>query len=752
LLSHIDSQVASQPDAPASARWLDPLLIAVAWAVLCLPWLREVSYIGGDSINVFYPQSVFVTSSLRRGEAPWWNPFEYGGVPVLADPQGLIFTPHTLIGLLFGRHYTLQLFDITTLACLLGGALALHRYGRLQANGRFFPLLGAIVFMAGGVAASRLQHVPQIFSYALLPLQLLALRPVCVRPGIRSGVALAVALLGGLLNINQVAFLSAFALAPFFVFHLCRSAERPRALLTAAGAAAAAAVIASPVLASILEYIPLSNREALPLAASAGNSLPFFDVASVALPGLFGVLRPQNGFWPPTDVSQDHLYIGILPVLVVMRTAARRPRDAWLPALCLAMAVLWFVFALGTHTPLYPAVFRHLPGFDAFRRPADGAFLLNFTVATLLVTTPARGARLLPSLPTVAIALAIAALCMAAWFALAGYAARVGHTADLLYSGRQAALFLAVLVAGGLLLRLDRRLFQRLAPGLALLFAVADLAASGRFDAAIAPPYSLSPGAQRYGHVKPADFQNVALDQTLRFLRDNGAASDTERFRIEALGGMLAGTMPMVYRIATTQGYNPMIPLAYAAIFGQQDLSRFAKQFTQAASGFDSDLYRQVGLRYLLLDRMIMDYPGGLGDVGTAILRIRPLLAADAGAKLLPVGGAYEIWELPGAYPKAFIADSVDDAATPRGCALLQYRNTKLDIACDAPHAARLVVNDTFAPGWSACVNGEPAPVTPYRGLFRGIPVPAGHSQIVLRYDPVPFLRRGRCHAGPLNR
>ena len=729
----------------ASARWLDPLLIAVAWAVLCLPWIFGLSYIGGDSIAVFYPQSLFVTASLRQGEAPWWNPFEYGGLPVLADPQSLIFTPHTLIGLLLGRHYTLQIFDMTTLACLLAGGLALHRYGRLHADNRFFPLLGAIVFMAGGVAASRLEHVPQIFSYALLPFQTLALRAVCVRPGIRSGVALALALAAGFLNINQVVFLSAFALAPFFLFHLFQSGQRLHATLTVAAATVAALLVASPVLASILEYIPLSNRASLSIASSGWFSLPFFDLASIALPGLYGVLQPSDGFWAPTDISQDHLYIGILPVLVVLRTALTQPRHAVLPSLCLAAAVLWFVFALGADTPLYPALFAHVPGFGAFRRPADGAFLLNFSLATLVATTPRRGARLWRPWPRVAIAAAIAAIGMLAGISLVRYATRTGHTADLLYCGQRAAVGLALLLAGGALLRLKNLFHPLIVPGLALMFAVADFATSGRFGAAIGPPYALSPSAQRYSHVKPADAQNAALDETLRYLRDNGATSDTGRFRIEAIGGMLAGTMPMIYRIASTHGYNPMIPRAYATLVGEQDLSREAKQFVGVASGYDSNLYRELGLRYLLLDHMTMDYPGGLGAIGRTLLRLRPLLSADTGAALQPTAGAYEIWEFAGAYPKAFMPGASGDSAAVRACALLQYRNTKLDISCDAVQATALVVNDNFAPGWSACVNDQPAPVTPYHGLFRSIPVPSGHSQIVLRYDPVPFLRVVHC-------
>ena len=83
---------------------------------------------------------------------------------------------------MLGQHFNLHTYDLTSLACILCGGLALHQYGRRYADNRLWPLLGALVFMFGGVASSRLQHVGEIISYSLLPVLLLAIRGACETP------------------------------------------------------------------------------------------------------------------------------------------------------------------------------------------------------------------------------------------------------------------------------------------------------------------------------------------------------------------------------------------------------------------------------------------------------------------------------------------------------------------------------------------------------------------------------------------
>jgi len=46
------------------------------------------------------------------------------------------------------------------------------------------------------------------------------------------------------------------------------------------------------------------------------------------------------------------------------------------------------------------------------------------------------------------------------------------------------------------------------------------------------------------------------------------------------------------------------------------------------------------------------------------------------------------------------------------------------------------VLNDTFAPGWRADVDGEPAPVFRANALVRAVPVDAGRHRVEFAYAP----------------
>jgi hypothetical protein len=63
-------------------------------------------------------------------------------------------------------------------------------------------------------------------------------------------------------------------------------------------------------------------------------------------------------------------------------------------------------------------------------------------------------------------------------------------------------------------------------------------------------------------------------------------------------------------------------------------------------------------------------------------------------------------------------------------------------VEVDADRPAVLVVSEAWAPGWSATVDGESAPVVRVDGVVQGVPVPAGRSVVSLEHRP-PGLRAG---------
>lgn len=697
-------------------------------------------------MDEFFPQSHFVVTSLLRGNWPWWNPYIFGGVPVLGNPQSLLFTPHTVIGLLSGSRFNLYWFDLTTLAGVLCGALALYRYGSAVGRAPVMALLGTLVFMLSGVATGRLQHVSQMVSYSLLPMVLLALRAVCMRPIVPRALLLLFVLLFEISNPNQVVFLAGFALAPFVILHLTEAPQPGRALALMAGATGAALLVALPQIAAIRELVGESSRVTLGLSDSAAGSLHGFHLASFSLPGVFEGRISADGTWGG-DVTQNYLYIGVVPACAVLASILHS-RACRQVLLCHAIIVFFLLFVLGTSGPLYTLPFEHVPGFANFRRPADGAFILNFVAALLIAISPAPSfTRSRVNWLRIALTAALGVAATLAVVSLAVYARKLGHQADfndsLTSAGRR------VIVAGGLVTLglAARRRMPLLLPASMVLFTLADLTLAGRIGPLYCPRYSQYPEARLYLGREAAGPAAEPVEQPIAFLQQNGAGGAIPLYRMVALGGALGASMPLVFRIASMAGADPLVLGPYATALSGKNLETHVFTFSARAPNFGSELYRLAGLRYVLLHHYIIDHASDFGAYGEVTRQIREWLASSPAARLMPQPGTYEIWELTNAYPKAVLIGR-NGTVDPDACSIETYRDAEITVRCQAPQSAVLEIGDNFARGWFACVNGREVPISPYQGLFRSIPVPAGESRIRMRFEPVPFWRAADCGSG----
>ena len=87
-------------------------------------------------------------------------------------------------------------------------------------------------------------------------------------------------------------------------------------------------------------------------------------------------------------------------------------------------------------------------------------------------------------------------------------------------------------------------------------------------------------------------------------------------------------------------------------------------------------------------------------------------------------------------------ADAPDDTlGTAR---LVQQGARGLTVRCTARRPAYVVVSVVWLPWWQVTVNGRPAPLERAGKAFCAVPVPAGDSEIQLRYQQ-PRLREGAC-------
>jgi len=63
-------------------------LLALLALTLVGQWdlLRTETTLGSDAATQYYPFYYFLGESLRSGEIPAWNPYQFSGTPFAADP------------------------------------------------------------------------------------------------------------------------------------------------------------------------------------------------------------------------------------------------------------------------------------------------------------------------------------------------------------------------------------------------------------------------------------------------------------------------------------------------------------------------------------------------------------------------------------------------------------------------------------------------------------------------------------------
>ncbi len=102
---------------------------------------------------------------------------------------------------------------------------------------------------------------------------------------------------------------------------------------------------------------------------------------------------------------------------------------------------------------------------------------------------------------------------------------------------------------------------------------------------------------------------------------------------MEAIGGTLGDSMPMAFRILTTQGYDPISLRIYNQAVGAQNLETTAKQFTTESPDYDSPNYRRLGLRYVLIQSYIAEHTNEFSALGAAVAKIRAEFLANGWAR-----------------------------------------------------------------------------------------------------------------------
>jgi Bacterial membrane protein YfhO len=673
------------------------------------------------------PWRAAVREALANGRLPLWNRFVLGGNPLLGSASAAVFHPSTVLGIF------LPVALSWTFSCSLTIFLALltaFLFFREIEVGEPAALLGAVVwgfstymiFWLGWSVGT---------STASFPLLLLGLRRLA--RGSASGLELtAAALLLTIAGGHPESVLHETAAGgAYFLFELQKGERgaRLRRCGAAFGAGILAALLTAPLLLPLLEAIPHSAeyraRRAALAAGSAGSSVGAGEALGRLLPA---ILPFSHGIYGKTLVQEWRKDGSGMPF-------------AYCGSLVFPLAIILFL--------------------TRGRRRAEMPLFLGFVVVGLLMGSSAPGlSDLLARLPGFRLALNYRLVFLAA-IGFAGLAALGADELERSGLGlRLSAASLATALALGLAFLLSRGVFShRELP--------ADFV-HGSFWAECAPLLLLGAAACVPG-LSPRTVVCLALLLlAAQRVAEMGNTYPTLPSRtlappLSALSALPPSASP--YRIAATG--ETMRPNS-AALYGLEDvrgyesivLDRFADTFPLWCRGQFASFNRVDDL-----ERSFLSF------LGVRYAIAPPDAKPPSGWRLAAASREMSIFENPAVLERAFVPRSLryesrsaetlaqmaaerdfsrvawirSEAAqpeTPNGSASLAVRESGPDLVLSADAGARVLVATSLPdwPGWSAqTVAGNALPLQTINHAFVGVWLPAGHSEVRLRYRPRSF-------------
>jgi hypothetical protein len=305
---------------------------------------------------------------LEHGRTPWRDPYSFQAltheqVNLAVWPWGLPFWP---LNAAFGA---VAAWNILLLATIVLAGLATYGWLRALALPAAAALAGGIAF---AVAPYRLaQSDGHLLGWAavLIPVTLWAFERARGAASPRSAHAYGLLAALALLSIpgsGQV-HLSLGAIPFCLLYALVRRHRVASGWILGAAVAAVGAGLA-------IKYglIDTSN-------ASKGRTIDQVEMFQAGFTDL--VDR-----FPSHDIvkAEHFVYIGWLtPLLAIVGAAVLRRRGPWLGAVLLVGAIVPLVFAVGTHTPIYEPIWRHIAPLHYTRVPARLVPVADLALAAL---------------------------------------------------------------------------------------------------------------------------------------------------------------------------------------------------------------------------------------------------------------------------------------------------------------------------------------------------------------------------------
>lgn len=799
------------------------LLVLVGMSVLFF-WsilFKDQVPLLGDLCHLFYPGYVFHKASLLNGHLPLWNPYLGCGEPFLASIERGVFYPPNLLYIILPETRALSVVIALHVFIAGAGTFALCRQWRISSTG---ALLAATTYAFSSYTITKIEFPSELGNAAWFPVVFAGFSSWLSRRHWRSFLllvaSLAMACLAGFPEafVFGLSMIGLYALLAGYV-EWRRQGGLGRLFIPLLGLGAAGALAMCLSAAQLLptcEALSLSVRSTAADPRLASHSIHPLAAFSFLVPSVYGVgVQGEPGaYWAPTcgDYSVGALYVGVIPVVVCLAALVRRifgdaPREASPPERSMsgglivtflaAVALLFFLYSLGLHTPIYAICRQAVPLLHYFVSPPKCLLVVTLSLAVLAaigidycagcnasrLPSVSNGRRRIIACVPVAFFAAVGVfigLCLIRNGQLGETLLRSAFNLDSVEPRfadripwdillRDSIKLPVVGLLGATLLLVHGRAvrWRKVTGGAIVAIAFIDLLVTNtyqiqpgdaavlrersRFVEAVRPEGSptrfcafehfyAAPIRKRIDHLPPG---RTTLDLELADPDEQGYGMEEGLHR--ALHDIFHSSWPVAEQVWNVHSSNNFLPQCMGRLVG-------AATSAETPVGVKRKLLAMLNCERILL-------PPEPVSLFVDTMRPSPRLAildpplprafVVRGVEFLPTQA--EVWKrltsaefdpLTVALMQSGTGMSTDVEGLQPGrvrheITRIEYGANRLMIEVVSASAGLLVVSDSYFPGWRATVNGEKTPIHQVNRALRGLRVPAGKSTVIMRYRPL---------------
>jgi hypothetical protein len=349
------------------------LLVVAAFPQVILGWQ---TFVARDYGFFAYPLAHFQKEGFWRGELPFWDPYNNCGIPMLAQWNTMPLYPPSLIYLLLPLSWSLSFF---CLAHLWFGGLGMYYLARKWTGNDFAGAFAGVMFSFNGLSLNLLMWPSHTATWSWMPWVVLAVESAWRVGGRKIFVAAICGALQMLAGGPEIIFFTWLVLLALWIQQLIKNEFPRKAFWRFPILVAMVILLSAAQLLPFLDFVAHSQRGAG--YADLRWSLPGRGLANFLVPMAFGRILGEGIFFQFGQYWTSSYYLGMgtmwLALLAVWKCRDRR--------ICL-LAILAggaIIFALGAHTPIFPALRKILPQLSFITYPVKYLLLVAF-IAPLL--------------------------------------------------------------------------------------------------------------------------------------------------------------------------------------------------------------------------------------------------------------------------------------------------------------------------------------------------------------------------------